>query len=157
MRDSRYKYRACNLLGFPVPEFPAMATFGLSASIIFFANMKIPHSRMTTRPLAAMNQEHGMRVPYELKMGQSRIFHKLPSGLNVEVIFQERVKHRNSNDGKDKSQNPPLVFIHGSFHAAWCWAEHWLPYFSQNGYDCYAVSLLGQVYLCSKLLTLLHS
>jgi pimeloyl-ACP methyl ester carboxylesterase len=25
-----------------------------------------------------------------------------------------------------------LVFLHGSFHGAWCWAEHWLPYFAQH-------------------------
>lgn len=41
-------------------------------------------------------------------------------------------------------ENCPLVFVHGSFHAAWCWAEHWLPFFSRAGHDCYAVSLLGQ-------------
>lgn len=45
---------------------------------------------------------------------------------------------------KTSSENPPLVFVHGSYHAAWCWAEHWLPFFSDSGYDCYAVSLLGQ-------------
>lgn len=42
------------------------------------------------------------------------------------------------------SENPPLVFVHGSYHAAWCWAEHWLPFFSACGFDCYALSLLGQ-------------
>lgn len=36
------------------------------------------------------------------------------------------------------------MFVHGSYHAAWCWAVHWLPYFSSLGHDCYAVSLLGQ-------------
>ena len=38
---------------------------------------------------------------------------------------------------------PPLVFIHGSYHAAWCWAEHFLPHFSALGYDCFAPSLRG--------------
>lgn len=27
---------------------------------------------------------------------------------------------------------------------AWCWAEHFMPYFSKRGYDCYALSLRGQ-------------
>eukprot|EP00983_Pelagomonas_calceolata_P077807 1154027-Pelagomonas_calceolata.AAC.4 len=22
---------------------------------------------------------------------------------------------------------PPLLFVHGSYHAAWCWAEKWMP------------------------------
>ncbi|XP_056168357.1 uncharacterized protein LOC130138394, partial [Syzygium oleosum] len=26
----------------------------------------------------------------------------------------------------------------------WCWAEHWLPFFSSRGFDSFAVSLLGQ-------------
>lgn len=37
----------------------------------------------------------------------------------------------------------PLLFVHGAFSAAWCWAEHFLPYFADRGYDCYAVSLRG--------------
>jgi pimeloyl-ACP methyl ester carboxylesterase len=37
----------------------------------------------------------------------------------------------------------PLVFVHGTFHGSWCFAEHWLPYFSRLGYDAYAVSLRG--------------
>jgi len=37
----------------------------------------------------------------------------------------------------------PLVFIHGSFHASWCWAEHYLPHFARQGYPCYALSLRG--------------
>ncbi|GMP30948.1 hypothetical protein CsSME_00005374 [Camellia sinensis var. sinensis] len=103
-------------------------------------------SRMSIMPRSVITREHRMRVPYELKEGQSRLFHKLPSGLDMEVIFQKGLRYyrRNPNERRDRSENPPLVFIHGSFHAAWCWAEHWLPFFSQNGYDCYALSLLAQ-------------
>lgn len=35
---------------------------------------------------------------------------------------------------------PPLLFIHGGFHGAWCWADHFMPWFSRLGYDCYAIS-----------------
>lgn len=95
-------------------------------------------TRMTLVPRAVL--ENKTQVSYELKKSQSRLFHELPSGLKMEVIFQ-----KGRIDIDEKSQNPPLVFVHGSFHAAWCWAEHFLPFFSQNGYDCYALSLLGQV------------
>ncbi|XP_068636824.1 uncharacterized protein [Aristolochia californica] len=78
-----------------------------------------------------------MQVAYELDKGQTRHFHQLPSGLKMEVISQKG--HKNGTFSK-----PPLVFVHGSFHAAWCWAPHWLPFFSEFGYDCYALSLLGQ-------------
>jgi pimeloyl-ACP methyl ester carboxylesterase len=37
----------------------------------------------------------------------------------------------------------PLVFVHGSWHGAWCWEEHFLPYFSGLGYPSYALSLRG--------------
>ncbi|KAK4410192.1 hypothetical protein Sango_0092200 [Sesamum angolense] len=99
-----------------------------------------PLRRMTVMPRAALtNNNYKMRVPFELKQGQSRHFHELPSGLNMEFIFQKGWVQKDQ-----KPHNPPLVFVHGSFHAAWCWAEHWLPFFSQHGFDCYALSLLGQ-------------
>lgn len=37
----------------------------------------------------------------------------------------------------------PLLFIHGKWHGAWCWDEHFLPYFAAHGYDCTALSLRG--------------
>jgi pimeloyl-ACP methyl ester carboxylesterase len=38
---------------------------------------------------------------------------------------------------------PPLLFIHGAWHGAWCWEVHFLPYFAAQGWDCYALSLRG--------------
>lgn len=38
---------------------------------------------------------------------------------------------------------PPLLFIHGAFAGAWCWDEHFLPYFARHGFRAYAVSLRG--------------
>lgn len=38
---------------------------------------------------------------------------------------------------------PPLVFVHGFWHAAWCWEEFFLPYFAARGFWCYAPSLRG--------------
>ena len=37
----------------------------------------------------------------------------------------------------------PLLFIHGAYTAAWCWEEHFLPFFAEAGYAAYAVSLSG--------------
>lgn len=42
-----------------------------------------------------------------------------------------------------KSKATPLLFIHGAYAAAWCWDEHFLPFFAEQGYDGYAVSLSG--------------
>ncbi|MFN8469805.1 MAG: alpha/beta fold hydrolase [Caldilineaceae bacterium] len=37
----------------------------------------------------------------------------------------------------------PILFVHGMWHAAWCWAENFLPFFAQNGYQASALSLRG--------------
>ncbi|MDB9526975.1 alpha/beta fold hydrolase [Oscillatoria sp. CS-180] len=36
-----------------------------------------------------------------------------------------------------------LVFIHGAWHAAWCWEEHFMEYFAEQGYTNHAPSLRG--------------
>jgi alpha-beta hydrolase superfamily lysophospholipase len=36
-----------------------------------------------------------------------------------------------------------LLFVHGAWHDAWCWAEHFLPYFAQHDYISYALDLRG--------------
>lgn len=38
---------------------------------------------------------------------------------------------------------PPLLFVHGAFCGAWIWAEHFLPWFAEHGWDARAVSLRG--------------
>lgn len=37
----------------------------------------------------------------------------------------------------------PLLFVHGAWHAAWCWEENFLPFFADKGYAAHAVSLRG--------------
>ncbi|MCL1825394.1 MAG: lysophospholipase [Betaproteobacteria bacterium] len=37
----------------------------------------------------------------------------------------------------------PLLFVHGAYAGAWCWEEHFLPWFAQRGWAAYAVSLGG--------------
>ena len=105
---------------------------------------KIPTPKSTFTPNAELFRPHKMRVPFKLKDEQNRIFHQLPSGLQMEVIVQKG-SPKSSQSMPSVVQRPPLLFLHGSYHAAWSWAEHWLPFFSASGFDCYAVSLLGQV------------
>jgi pimeloyl-ACP methyl ester carboxylesterase len=38
---------------------------------------------------------------------------------------------------------PPLLFLHGLAHAAWCYAEHWQDAAAERGYSSYAMSLRG--------------
>jgi len=64
--------------------------------------------------------------------------HTLPDGMRLEVLCMP-----SSSDNSNKSR-PPLLFIHGSYHAAWCWKINFMPYFSAAGYDTIAISVRGQ-------------
>ncbi len=44
--------------------------------------------------------------------------------------------------GQETAQHgTPILFVHGAWHAAWCWNEHFLAYFAQAGYTAWALSL----------------
>src|SRR5215472_3021144 len=44
--------------------------------------------------------------------------------------------------GQTTTQHPTtLLFVHGAWHGAWCWDEHFLDYFAQRGYAVVAPSL----------------
>lgn len=38
---------------------------------------------------------------------------------------------------------PPLLFLHGAYAGAWCWQEHFLPFFAAAGWRCHALSFSG--------------
>jgi pimeloyl-ACP methyl ester carboxylesterase len=54
--------------------------------------------------------------------------------MNLELVCEKP---------KGKAHHTPLLFIHGKWHAAWCWTEYFLPYFAVRGYTSYALSLRG--------------
>ncbi|KAJ6861300.1 hypothetical protein NC651_037397 [Populus alba x Populus x berolinensis] len=113
-------------------------------SPLFLSQPSLYTPKMTVKSLAVLNKSYKMRMKKE----QTRLFRQLPSGLNMEVIEQKGLvlaDKENNRAPRSSEKNPPLVFVHGSYHAAWCWDEHWLPFFSWFGFDCYSVSLLGQV------------
>lgn len=46
--------------------------------------------------------------------------------------------------GQSTVEHPaPLLFVHGAMHAAWCWDEHFLDFFSSRGFRAVALSLRG--------------
>ena len=53
--------------------------------------------------------------------------------MNLEVISKQPLR---------KIHPTPLLFVHGAWHGAWCW-ENFLPYFAEQGYEVYALSLRG--------------
>ncbi|KAL9268563.1 hypothetical protein AKJ16_DCAP26732, partial [Drosera capensis] len=96
------------------------------------------------KPICALSTNPKQTLPFTLKPHQTRHFHHLPSGLKMEVIVHKPIKKTHKRREELDGSVSPLVFVHGSYHAAWCWAEHWLGFFAEKGFECYAVSLLGQ-------------
>ncbi|MFM9034235.1 MAG: alpha/beta hydrolase [Mycobacterium sp.] len=48
------------------------------------------------------------------------------------------------DEGRAGPSHPtPLLFVHGAWHAAWCWSENFLGYFADRGYRALALSLRG--------------
>lgn len=43
----------------------------------------------------------------------------------------------------DAQGRPPLLMVHGIAHAAWCYAENWVPEAARAGFPSYAMSLRG--------------
>ncbi len=41
------------------------------------------------------------------------------------------------------SLRPPILFVHGSYCSAQIWEPHFMPWFSEHGYGCHALSLRG--------------
>jgi pimeloyl-ACP methyl ester carboxylesterase len=54
--------------------------------------------------------------------------------LMLEVIDKRPIR---------ESHKAPLLFVHGAWHGAWCWDEHFLDFFVEKGYRSLAVSLRG--------------
>lgn len=42
---------------------------------------------------------------------------------------------------ESSSDKRPILFVHGAWHAAWCWGKYFLRYFASKGYPAYALSL----------------
>lgn len=48
-----------------------------------------------------------------------------------------------SREPETRKFETPLLFVHGTGHAAWSWNENFLPFFAENGFSSHAVSLRG--------------
>lgn len=51
--------------------------------------------------------------------------------MNLELITRSPAKPR---------CRTPILFVHGAWHGAWCWDEHFLPYFAEQGFTVHALS-----------------
>lgn len=79
-------------------------------------------------------QEREIPMPSRGENGRATVVVSIPT----DDQFQQ-------NDGSSSYPYtlPPIIFLHGSFHGAWCWEEHYIPYFTQLGYPVVALNLRG--------------
>ncbi|MGB7922338.1 MAG: alpha/beta fold hydrolase [Pyrinomonadaceae bacterium] len=54
--------------------------------------------------------------------------------MKLEVVTRE---------SQAEPERAPLLFVHGSCHASWCWEENFLDYFASRGHSSHALSLRG--------------
>jgi len=61
---------------------------------------------------------------------------QLESGANMQILSLRP-------ETQEVVNQPPILFLHGSFHGAWCWTERFFPYFSSRGFPLVAPSWRG--------------
>eukprot|EP00588_Corethron_pennatum_P004274 CAMPEP_0194283332 /NCGR_PEP_ID=MMETSP0169-20130528/25145_1 /TAXON_ID=218684 /ORGANISM="Corethron pennatum, Strain L29A3" /LENGTH=337 /DNA_ID=CAMNT_0039028905 /DNA_START=211 /DNA_END=1224 /DNA_ORIENTATION=- len=80
-------------------------------------------------------------------IAESRIFIPVIRGdptspeMTLQILSCRPATTDSVSDNEKKKR--PLLFLHGSFHSAWCYSERYLPYFASHGYDSYAYSFRG--------------
>ncbi|GAX83394.1 hypothetical protein CEUSTIGMA_g10819.t1 [Chlamydomonas eustigma] len=103
---------------------------------------------MLTRSFKAGPSHHSL----EVSCRQSRRARSQSCFASADIVVEDRRHVTADGQGlelllarqNEDSGNPPILFIHGSYHGAWCWREKFLPYFASKGYNSYALSLRGQ-------------
>ena len=107
--------------------------------------------------LAGATVEFNLRLERNSKMNEAITYFRQARSLgarrseSVPPLFNTRSAQRKpkwrlevlSRRPSAARNAPPILFVHGARHAAWCWDEYFLDYFAANGYAAHAVSLRG--------------
>ncbi len=51
--------------------------------------------------------------------------------MNLEIITRKP---------RGESYDTPILFVHGAWHGARHWDEHFLPYFAEQGFEAHALN-----------------
>eukprot|EP00978_Attheya_sp_CCMP212_P034226 scaffold142505_cov40-Attheya_sp.AAC.2 len=124
---------------------------GFSPSLYGVPNYYNGHHRSSTLVVSlaggsSSSSSSPLLMSVDMEMNQNTIQStqvQLDSGVCAEVMYGLPCMDKDLTSSNKNSNKSPLVFIHGSFHAAWCWAEHYMPYFMSRGYPVAALSLRG--------------
>ena len=110
-----------------------MSALAVTSSSFAPGRAILSRSRVRSGSVQTRSRPHIVRASASVETS----FFPIPSvGLKLEVQSQKAAS--------GVAKKAPMVFVHGSYHAAWCWSEHWFDYFASRGHDCYAISCRGQ-------------
>ena len=142
----------------------------LSALVVSRSSLSLTPLPRSNRVSVALFAETGARTELvqqdDFRFRIRELFWVTPEALNIEVLISRgrKIKRKIRRDGEsfwktmfkngmqmlalqsdeyEIVRKCPILFIHGSFHSAWCFAENYMEYFSNAGHDCYAISLRG--------------
>ena len=107
--------------------------FGLGSSFYLTSSVacsRDPLSFLSAQSNPSLDEMASQPLPVNVEEGKIR----LDTGVTAQVFFGRPTK---------STKLPPLAFIHGSFHAGWCWTERYFPYFMSLGYPVASLSLRG--------------
>ena len=125
--------RAPPLRTFGSVQAGVMSALAVTSSSFAPGRAILSRSRVRSGSVQTRSRPHIVRASASVETS----FFPIPSvGLKLEVQSQKAAS--------GVAKKAPMVFVHGSYHAAWCWSEHWFDYFASRGHDCYAISCRGQ-------------
>ena len=117
-----------------LPVAYSFSKFAISKRLSSFPNRHTSTWRRQRLPTITMQTDASTS---SCPIREDRI--ELSNGLSMQVLSSAPEKRLfQPNDNK-----PVLLFLHGSFHAAWCWTEHYFDYFTSKGYTVVAPSWRG--------------
>jgi pimeloyl-ACP methyl ester carboxylesterase len=102
-------------------------------------------TRTPRRPREKMDEQFGPSIAWpEAILGVIGANRRPRSSAAVLPQRKGRAMLEVIDKGACSQSHPvPLLFVHGAWHAAWCWDEHVLDFFADKGYRALAVSLRG--------------
>jgi pimeloyl-ACP methyl ester carboxylesterase len=109
-----------------------MRTIALGLATILCDGLDSSNKVIPTRKTSLQSVRASETPAYKAMIRDEQV--ELQNGVSMQVM---------SCVPAQKTGKPTLLFLHGSFHAAWCWAEHFIPFFVSKGYPVVAPSWRG--------------
>jgi pimeloyl-ACP methyl ester carboxylesterase len=97
-------------------------------------------------PVSARSADEPLEAGRKLRRSSPKVLRNWDWALPPQPIKQREVMVSIPVGWADQpraTRKPPLLFIHGLAHGAWCFAEHWVGAAAAAGYPAYALSLRG--------------